>query len=52
MAAINAEGTTFFSDTIWNGRRAMRISVVNWRTTNDDVAATIAAVGRVLASMD
>lgn len=51
-AAINAEGTAFFSDTIWAGRRAMRISVVNWRTTGHEVTETIAAVGRVLTSMD
>jgi glutamate/tyrosine decarboxylase-like PLP-dependent enzyme len=46
--AINREGTAFFSGTTWRGRRAMRISVVNWRTTTDDVARTIAAVARVL----
>jgi aromatic-L-amino-acid decarboxylase len=45
---INREGTAFFSGTTWRGRRAMRISVVNWRTTADDVARSIAAVGRVL----
>jgi aromatic-L-amino-acid decarboxylase len=50
IAAINAEGTAFFSGTTWQGRRAMRISVVNWRTGADDVARTIAAVGRVLAA--
>jgi len=45
---INREGTAFFSGTTWRGRRAMRISVVNWRTTADDVARSIAAVARVL----
>ncbi|WP_229692182.1 pyridoxal phosphate-dependent decarboxylase family protein [Paenibacillus radicis (ex Gao et al. 2016)] len=52
IAAINAEGTAFFSGTVWRGRRAMRISVVNWRTSDADVHATIAAVARVLTSMD
>lgn len=52
IAAINAEGTAFFSGTTWNGRRAMRISVINWRTTDDDVRKTIAAVARVLARAD
>lgn len=52
IAAINAEGTAFFSGTIWKGRRAMRISVINWRTTPEDVDVTIAAVARVLADMD
>lgn len=48
VVAINAEGTAFFSSTNWKGCRAMRISVVNWRTSIDDVKATIAAVARVL----
>jgi len=52
IAAINAEGTAFFSGTVWRGRRAMRISVVNWRTSDADVHATVTAVARVLASMD
>ncbi|MFF2484585.1 pyridoxal phosphate-dependent decarboxylase family protein [Paenibacillus sp. NPDC058071] len=51
IAAINAEGTAFFSGTVWKGRRAMRISVVNWRTSDSDVHATINAVARVLVSM-
>jgi len=52
IAAINEEGTAFFSGTVWRGRSAMRISVVNWRTSDADVHATVAAVARVLASMD
>jgi aromatic-L-amino-acid decarboxylase len=52
IAAVNAEGTAFFSGTIWKGRRAMRISVINWRTTAENIHATIAAVGRVVAHMD
>jgi glutamate/tyrosine decarboxylase-like PLP-dependent enzyme len=46
--AINREGTAFFSGTTWRGRRAMRISVVNWRTTAADDVRTIAAVASVL----
>ena len=48
IAAINEEGTAFFSAATWEGRRVMRISVVNWRTTDQDIALTIAAVSRVL----
>lgn len=44
IAAINASGEAFFSGTKWNGRQAMRVSVVNWRTTEDDVKRTIQAV--------
>lgn len=49
IEAINATGEAFFGGVTWNGRRAMRISVVNWRTTETDLARTVAAVGRVLA---
>jgi glutamate/tyrosine decarboxylase-like PLP-dependent enzyme len=48
IAAINATGEAFFGGVTWNGRRAMRVSVVNWRTNDADVARTIAAVRRVL----
>jgi aromatic-L-amino-acid decarboxylase len=49
IAAINATGEAFFGGVEWKGRRAMRVSVVNWRTNESDVARTIAAVRRVLA---
>ena len=44
MRAVNASGEAYFSDTIWKGRRVMRISVCNWRTTKRDVDRAIAAV--------
>jgi len=50
IAAINAEGTAFFSGTTFQGRRAMRISVINWRTNETDVRRAIDAVARVLAN--
>jgi hypothetical protein len=31
------------SGTTWNGRAAIRISVSNWQTTDDDVDRTLAA---------
>jgi glutamate/tyrosine decarboxylase-like PLP-dependent enzyme len=46
---INATGEAFFSGTTWRGRRAMRVSVVNWRTSAGDVERTIAAVRTVLS---
>lgn len=49
VAAINATGEAFFSPTTWLGRRAMRVSVVNWRTTDADVDRTLEAVKTVLA---
>ena len=38
-----------FGGVTWNGRRAMRVSVVNWRTTPADVDGTVAAVARAIA---
>ncbi len=52
IAAICAAGEAFFGGAGWRGRRAMRISVSNWRTTEADVARTIAAVARVLERND
>ena len=48
IKAINREGTAFFSGTTWKGRRAMRISVVNWRTNADAVERTLKAVAAVI----
>jgi glutamate/tyrosine decarboxylase-like PLP-dependent enzyme len=50
IAEIAKEGTSFFSGTTWNGRRAMRISVSNWKTSAEDVKLTLAGVGRALAN--
>ena len=50
IAAINATGEAFFSGTTWQGRRAMRISVCNWRTTAADVDRTVRAVASVLSA--
>jgi glutamate/tyrosine decarboxylase-like PLP-dependent enzyme len=50
IAAINATGEAFFSGTTWRGRRAMRISVCNWRTSEADVARALSAVASVLRS--
>jgi hypothetical protein len=51
IAAINATGEAFFGGVTWNGRRAMRVSVVNWRTSDADVARTIDAARRVLEEL-
>ena len=51
IGAINATGEAFFSGTTWRGLRAMRVSVVNWRTNEDDVARAIAAARSVLATL-
>jgi glutamate/tyrosine decarboxylase-like PLP-dependent enzyme len=50
IAAINGSGEAYFGGVTWRGRRAMRISVCNWRTTEADVARVLAAVEAALAT--
>ena len=50
IGTIQASGVTWFGGTTWRDMRAMRISVCNWRTTEADVAETIAAVAKSLES--
>ncbi len=44
IAAIQADGTAFFSGTTWGGMRLMRISVSDWATDEDDVDRAIEAL--------
>ncbi len=48
IEAINTNGEAFFSGTTWQGRRTMRISVVNWRTTITDIERAITATANAL----
>jgi glutamate/tyrosine decarboxylase-like PLP-dependent enzyme len=48
IARINRSGEAMFGGVTWSGRRAMRVSVVNWRTTLADVDRTVAAVARAI----
>jgi glutamate/tyrosine decarboxylase-like PLP-dependent enzyme len=52
IAAINATGEAFFTASTWRGRRVMRISVCDWRTSAADVERVIAATRRVLLAND
>lgn len=47
-AASHTHGGTFFTGTSWRGRRAMRISVCNWQTTDADVEVAIQTVREIL----
>ena len=49
IARINRSGAAMFGGVTWHGRRAMRVSLVNWRTTTADVDRTVAAVMRALS---
>jgi glutamate/tyrosine decarboxylase-like PLP-dependent enzyme len=50
IAAINASGEALFGGVTWRGRRAMRISVCNWRTSEADVDRAVEAARRVAAA--
>jgi len=43
---VQHDGTCWAGPTNWRGRRAMRLSLSNWSTTEDDVDASIAAIIR------
>jgi glutamate/tyrosine decarboxylase-like PLP-dependent enzyme len=47
IAAIQAEGTCWCGGTEWQGHTAMRISVSNWATTEEDVALSLRAMVRI-----
>ena len=42
--AVQREGTCWMSGTHWDGEPAMRISVCNWRTTEDDIRRSASAI--------
>ena len=44
VAAVQEDGTCWLSGTVWQGKAAMRISVSNWRTSEDDVERSAAAI--------
>ncbi|HZP57930.1 MAG TPA: pyridoxal-dependent decarboxylase [Dehalococcoidia bacterium] len=46
VAAIQEDGTCWAGITVWQGQTAMRISVSNWATTEDDVERSLAAMIR------
>jgi glutamate/tyrosine decarboxylase-like PLP-dependent enzyme len=47
---IQAAGVAWFGGATWLGMRVMRVSVCNWRTTEDDIERTIASVREALAA--
>jgi glutamate/tyrosine decarboxylase-like PLP-dependent enzyme len=48
IAAVAASGEAFFTGTTWHGRRAMRVSLCNWRTSDADIERTLKALAQVL----
>jgi glutamate/tyrosine decarboxylase-like PLP-dependent enzyme len=43
---VQDDGTCWLSGTTWHGMAAMRVSIVNWSTTDDDVDRSVAAILR------
>jgi aromatic-L-amino-acid decarboxylase len=50
IAAINASGEALFGGVTYRGRRCMRVSACNWRTTDADVARTVEAARMALTA--
>jgi glutamate/tyrosine decarboxylase-like PLP-dependent enzyme len=48
---VQADGTCWLSGTTWHGMAAMRISVINWSTSDDDVDRSVAAIVRAASSI-
>ncbi|HUO84567.1 MAG TPA: pyridoxal-dependent decarboxylase [Thermoanaerobaculia bacterium] len=48
IARIQQEGTCWLGGTQWQGKTAMRVSVSNWRTTDEDVDRSVEAILRCL----
>jgi glutamate/tyrosine decarboxylase-like PLP-dependent enzyme len=46
IAAVQAEGTCWAGGAVWQGTQAMRISVSNWSTTEEDIERSAAAILR------
>lgn len=45
---LQKDGAAWFGGTDWQGQRAMRISVVNWQSTDDDISRAVDAVAAAL----
>ena len=50
-ARLLQDGTAWMTPSTWHRQAVLRISVSNWRTTDEDVERTLAAVRRVLAEV-
>ena len=50
LAGVQASGEAWMSGTVWDDRPAIRISVSNWQTTEDDVERALAAFRELVAA--
>jgi glutamate/tyrosine decarboxylase-like PLP-dependent enzyme len=47
ITGVQREGTCWVGGTVWQGQTAMRISVSSWKTTDEDVDRSAAAIVKV-----
>lgn len=47
IAAVQDDGTCWCGPTVWQGRTAMRVSVISWATTEADVDRSVDAILRI-----
>jgi glutamate/tyrosine decarboxylase-like PLP-dependent enzyme len=50
--AVQRDGTCWLGGTTWQRRAAMRVSVSSWKTTEDDIDRSAAAILRCVAQVD
>ena len=43
LRRVQDAGDVWMSGTTWNGRRAIRLSVSNWQTTDEEIELTLEA---------
>jgi glutamate/tyrosine decarboxylase-like PLP-dependent enzyme len=46
LRAVQEAGEVWMSGTTWDGRRAIRISVSNWQTTDEEIDLALEAFGK------
>jgi glutamate/tyrosine decarboxylase-like PLP-dependent enzyme len=51
IAGVQRDGTCWLGGTTWQGKAAMRISVSNWATSEDDAERSVAAILRVFHAL-
>ncbi|HKP18959.1 MAG TPA: pyridoxal-dependent decarboxylase [Gaiellaceae bacterium] len=50
LRRVQESGEAWMSGSVWEGRQAIRLSVSNWQTSDDDVTRTLAAFARAAAT--
>ncbi|KAF2327004.1 pyridoxal phosphate-dependent decarboxylase family protein [Flavobacterium nitrogenifigens] len=51
LSALNDTGKVFMTPTVYQGKKGIRASFVNWRTTEDDVKLVIVEMREVLSEL-